>query len=65
MSKHEKYQPPASAIEALARRLCPAMLAHFESEEGQREFAEWQAAQDAENSQAEEVEVKSTSGQVA
>ena len=65
MSKQEKYQPPASAIEALARRLYPAMLAYFESEEGQREFSEWQAAQGAENLQVEEVEAKSTSGQVA
>jgi len=65
MNEQEMYQPPASAIEALARRLYPAMVAYFESEEGQREFAEWQAAQDAENPPAEEVEVKGTSEQVA
>jgi len=35
--------PPADALEALARRLYPAMRSFFESEEGQREFAEWQA----------------------
>jgi len=55
MSEQERHQPPASALEALVRHLYPAMVAYFESEEGQREFAEWQAARDTENSQAEEV----------
>jgi hypothetical protein len=32
---------PDDALEALARCLYPAMVAFFESDEGQREFAEW------------------------
>jgi hypothetical protein len=43
-----KIQVPADAIEALARRLLPAMRSYFESAEGQAEFAEWQARQSAE-----------------
>lgn len=42
MIEKEKYKPPANAIESLARCLYPAMVAYFESDEGQREFAEWQ-----------------------
>jgi len=34
---------PDDALEALARCLCPAMIAFFESDEGKREFAEWQS----------------------
>ncbi|MCL1882379.1 MAG: hypothetical protein FWF81_01315 [Defluviitaleaceae bacterium] len=45
MIKREKYEPPADAINVLARFLYPAMVAYFENDEGQREFAEWQAAQ--------------------
>jgi hypothetical protein len=36
---------PRHEIEALARTLLPTMQAFFESEEGQREFAEWKAKQ--------------------
>jgi hypothetical protein len=46
----EKYPVPADAIEALVRRLLPAIRSYFESDEGQREFAEWQAERDAEKS---------------
>jgi len=45
MIKREKYEPPADAINALARCLYPAMVTYFESDDGQREFAEWQAKQ--------------------
>jgi hypothetical protein len=34
---------PDDALEALARCLFPAIRSYFESEEGQREFAEWQS----------------------
>lgn len=34
---------PRHELEALARCLLPAIQAYFESEEGQREFAEWEA----------------------
>ena len=42
MTEHEI---PNSAIEALARCLLPAIQSFFESEEGQREYAEWKAQQ--------------------
>jgi hypothetical protein len=34
---------PDDALEALARCLHPMMVAFYESDEGQREFAEWQS----------------------
>ena len=39
---------PQHQIEAIARCLMPDILAFYESEEGQREFAEWKAQRDAE-----------------
>ena len=48
MIEREKYQPPADAIEALARCLLPTIRSYFESEEGKREFAEWQSRQGTE-----------------
>ena len=38
---------PLHEVEALARVLLPEIRAFFESEEGQREFAEWKAQRDA------------------
>ena len=38
---------PYHEVEALARVLLPEIQAFFESEEGQREFAEWKAEQEA------------------
>jgi hypothetical protein len=46
----DKMQVPADAIEALARCLLPAMREFFDSAEGQREFAEWQARKRTEQS---------------
>ena len=40
MRKQENYNPPDGALEALARRLYPAMIAFFESDEGKRKFAD-------------------------
>ena len=37
---------PQREIEIIARCIFPDILAFYESEEGQREFAEWKAAQD-------------------
>ena len=54
MIEREKYEPPADAINALARCLYPAMVAYFDSDEGQRAFAEWQATQGKTNPPAEE-----------
>ncbi len=39
---------PQHKIETIARCLMPDILSFFESEEGQREFAEWQAQRKAE-----------------
>mgnify|MGYP000028362839 FL=1 len=36
---------PYHEVEALARVLLPEIQAFFESEEGQREFAEWKSQQ--------------------
>ena len=40
---------PQHQIEAIARCIMPDILTFYESEEGQREFAEWKAQQDAEH----------------
>jgi len=37
---------PLHEVEALARVLLPEIQAFFESEEGQREFAEWKTKQE-------------------
>ena len=37
---------PVQEVDALARILLPKIQAFFESEEGQREFAEWKAQQE-------------------
>jgi len=39
---------PYHEVEALARVLLPEIQAFFESEEGQREYAEWKARREAE-----------------
>ena len=44
MIEREKHQVPADAINALARCLLPVIRSYFESEEGRREYANWQAA---------------------
>ena len=38
---------PEHEIENIARILLPDILAFYESEEGQREFAEWKVKRDA------------------
>lgn len=40
---------PQHQIEAIARCILPDILAFYESEEGQREFAEWQEQHQKEN----------------
>ena len=40
---------PLHEVEALARILLPQIQAFFESEEGQKEFAEWKKSQSAQN----------------
>jgi len=40
------YVIPQHDIESLARCLLPQIQKYFESEDGKREFAEWQAQQE-------------------
>ena len=51
MSRHEKLINnsgiPQHEIENIARILLPDILALYESEEGQREFAAWKASRNA------------------
>lgn len=43
---------PQYQIEAIARCIMPDILAFYESEEGQREFAEWKERREAEKQEA-------------
>ena len=49
---------PRHELEALARCLLPDIQAFFESEEGQREFAEWQERQKEQNKKDKSETVK-------
>ena len=40
---------PDEVIDSLARALLPAIQKYFETEEGQKEFAEWQKEQELKN----------------
>ena len=40
---------PQYKVEAIARCIMPDIFAFYESEEGQKEFAEWKAQREAEN----------------
>ena len=44
---------PQHQIEAIAGCIMPDILAFYESEEGQREFAEWKKQREAERQEAE------------
>ena len=44
---------PVHEVDALASILLPKIQAFFESEEGQREFAEWKAQQEQERTKQE------------
>ena len=46
---------PQNKIEAIARCLLPDIIAFYESEEGQREFAEWKRQQE-ENKMQDKIE---------
>ena len=54
MRDQKIYQPEDGALEALARLLYPAICSYFESEEGRKEFAKWQAKQGAKPSPGQE-----------
>ena len=40
------FMPSKADIEAFARCIYPSILAYFESEQGQREFAQWKQKQE-------------------
>ena len=44
---------PDHVVESIARLIYPDIVAYYESEEGQREFAEWKAQQEAERAKTE------------
>ena len=44
---------PDHVVESIARLIYPDIVAYYESEEGQREFAEWKAQQKAERAKTE------------
>jgi len=46
------FNPPKHEIESFARCILPAIQAYFDSEAGQKAFAEWQAEQKAKNNPA-------------
>ena len=48
-------QIPEHIRKEIARCLLPDIVAYFESEQGQREFAEWKAQQDTEKKKKSEV----------
>lgn len=51
----EVHTIPDEALEALARCLLPVMQSYFESDEGWREYAEWQLRKDIETLLGREV----------
>lgn len=57
--KSGEYKPrsyvPKHEIEAIVRAFYPAVVAFFESEEGKREFEEWQAKKEAEEADKKNV----------
>ena len=42
---------PQHIIESIARCILPDIIAYYETEEGQRQFQEWKAMQEAETSE--------------
>jgi len=44
---------PDHVVESIARLIYPDIVAYYESEEGQREFAEWMAQQESEQAKTE------------
>ena len=53
---------PQHQIEAIARCILPDILAFYESEEGQREFAEWKKQREAERQEAENESIRKNDG---
>ena len=53
---------PQHQIEAIARCILPDILAFYECEEGQREFAEWKKQREAERQEAENESIRKNDG---
>lgn len=47
---------PQHIIESIARCILPDIIAYYETEEGQREFQEWKAKRDAEQTEGKKGE---------
>ena len=47
---------PPHIIESIARCILPDIIAYYETEEGQRQFQEWKAMQDAEQTEGKKGE---------
>ena len=47
---------PQHIIESIARCILPDIIAYYETEEGQRQFQEWRAMQDAEQTEGKDGE---------
>ena len=47
---------PQHIIESIARCILPDIIAYYETEEGQRQFQEWKAMQEAEKSEGKNGE---------
>ena len=47
---------PQHIIESIARCILPDIIAYYETEEGQREFREWKANRDAEQTEGKKGE---------
>ena len=47
---------PQHVIESIARCILPDIIAYYETEEGQRQFQEWKAMQEAEQTEGKNGE---------
>ena len=47
---------PQHIIESIARCILPDIIAYYETEEGQRQFQEWKAMQEAEQTEGKKGE---------
>ena len=47
---------PQHIIESIARCILPNIIAYYETEEGQRQFQEWKARQEAEKTEGKNGE---------
>ena len=48
---------PQHIIESIARCILPDIIAYYETEEGQRQFQEWKAMQEAEKTEGKNGEM--------